>query len=62
MKEYIKPRIITMAIAPVTMMASSVTSVSGIDNPIEYGGENDGTHSIGSAKYNNIWEEECGDE
>lgn len=54
-----------MAIAPVTMMASSVSSdspVSGIDNPMEYGGENDGTHTVGSAKYNNIWEEECGEE
>ena len=65
MRKYIKPRIIAMTITPVSMIASSINSrtpVSGIDNSMGYGGENDGTHTVGSAKYHNIWAEECGEE
>lgn len=54
-----------MTITPVSMIASSINSrtpVSGIDNSMGYGGENDGTHTVGSAKYHNIWAEECGEE
>lgn len=59
MKEYIKPRIITMAIAPVTMMATSLdpkTPVDGIDNPMGNGGENDGSHTVGAKPYD-VWAE-----
>lgn len=64
MKEYIKPRITAMAIAPVTMMASSVnndlsstTPANGIDNSMGYGGENDGTAIVGAKQYD-VWAEE----
>ena len=59
MKEYIKPRIITMAIAPVTMMATSLdpnTPADGIDNPMGNGGENDGSHTVGAKPYD-VWAE-----
>lgn len=62
MKEYIKPRIITMAIAPVTMIASSdknlssTTPVSGIDNSMGNGGDNDGSHTVGAKPYD-VWAE-----
>lgn len=52
-----------MAIAPVTMIASSISSTNGIDNSIGIGGENtDGSHTVGSAKYFDVWAEECGEE
>lgn len=51
-----------MAIAPVTMIASSISSTDGIDNPMGNGGENDGSHTVGSAKYFDVWAEECGEE
>lgn len=55
-----------MAIAPVTMMASSMNDLSttkpvrDIDNPMENGGENDGSHTVG-AKHYDVWEEEYGE-
>ena len=51
-----------MAIAPVTMIASSDKNLSstipvgGIDNPMGNGGENDGSHTVGAKPYD-VWAE-----